>query len=251
MPNSMKIGKKIIRLDSVDSTNNYTANLNIEGKLDSGTVIMADEQTAGKGQRGAKWTSNAGENLLFTLFIKPDNLSVENQVTLTHFASLSIIEVLRKIGISSRIKWPNDIYVGHKKIAGILVENSIGQGKITSSIIGIGLNINQNSFPELNATSIKLLKHSFVSINDILFSLIQVMNTFWMAIENGEIKNLRSEYLENLYMIDEVAYFEDADGKFQGTIKGTSPEGYLLIEKRNELKKYDLKEIRFISQNEL
>lgn len=251
MPNSMKIGKKIIRLDSVDSTNNYTANLIIEGKLGSGTVIMADEQTAGRGQRGAKWTSNAGENLLFTLFIEPDNMSVENQAALTHFASLSIVEVLRKIGISAQIKWPNDILVGQKKIAGILIENTIRKGKISSSIIGIGLNVNQKFFPDLNATSINLLNGSYVSINETLFSLIQVMNSFWIEIENCEFQKLKSKYLENLYLIDQVADFEDKGGKFQGKIKGTSPEGYLLIEKKGELKKFDLKEIRFISQNEL
>lgn len=247
----MNIGQKILRLDTVDSTNNYTANLLIEGKLESGTVILADEQTAGRGQRGSQWSSNAGENLLFTLFIEPDNMSVEDQQVLTHFASVSLINILRKIGISALIKWPNDIFVNDKKIAGILIENNIRGGNISSSIIGIGLNVNQGSFNLLSATSVKNETDNFYSINEILFLLIQEMNSLWKEIEKCNFQKLRSEYLDNLYLIDQLANFSDMEGNFKGIIKGVTQEGYLLIEKNSELKKYDLKEIRFISQNDL
>ena len=105
----MNIGHKIVYLDSVDSTNNYVANLVKSSKIDHGTAIMADVQTAGKGQRGAVWQAEAGENILLSVFLKPDKLSVSQQVLLTFFAANSIREVLRKIGISATIKWPNDI----------------------------------------------------------------------------------------------------------------------------------------------
>lgn len=246
----MKIGQKIIRLDTVDSTNNYTANLHFQGKIESGTVIMADEQTAGRGQRGAQWTSNAGENLLFSLFLEPDNLSVENQTILTQFASVSVTEILRKIGISAQIKWPNDIFVDGKKIAGILIENNIGKGRITSSIIGIGLNVNQLDFQKLLATSVRAEKVTFISINEILFMLVQEMNKEWIEIQNGDYLKIRTRYLDNLYLKDQRAQFEDNEGVFTGEIKGTSEDGFLLVEKNGALQKYDLKEIKFLNQNE-
>ena len=131
----LPFGHRIIHLPSVDSTNNYTANLLREGKIGHGAVILADEQLAGRGQRGASWTSKAGENLLVTFLVTPDNLSVNDQEVLTQFITVSIADFLVKIGISASIKWPNDIYVDGKKLAGILIENALNGGNIATSII--------------------------------------------------------------------------------------------------------------------
>ncbi len=242
----MQIGQKILRFDRVDSTNNYTANLLKEGKIVHGTVIMADEQSAGRGQRGANWTSNAGENMLFSLFVVPDNLSVENQVVLTHFASLGIVEVLRKIGISAEIKWPNDIYVNNKKIAGILIENTLKGGFIASSIIGIGLNVNQDRFENINATSIKLETNEFISIDSVVFKLIGELNILWEFIQKNDYTSLKNRYLDVLCQLGKSAIYEDSSGKFEGVIEGVSKAGYLQIRKGKELKEYDLKEISFL-----
>ena len=126
----LPFGHRIIHLPSVDSTNNYTANLLREGKIGHGAVILADEQLVGRGQRGASWTSKAGENLLVTFLATPDNLSVSNQEVITQFITVSIADFLGNIGISGSIKWPNDIYVGGKKLAGILIENALNGGNI-------------------------------------------------------------------------------------------------------------------------
>lgn len=245
----MQIGQKIIRLDTVNSTNNYTANLVKEGKIVHGTVILADEQTAGRGQRGAIWLSNAGENMLFSVFLSPDNLSVKNQVALTHFTSLCLVEILRKIGISASIKWPNDIYVSDKKIAGILIENTISGDRIANSIIGIGLNVNQMNFENVSATSIQSEKSEFVSIESLLFMLLFEMNLLWEHLEKGDLELLRSKYLEKMYLLNQQATFEDQEGVFVGKITGISEAGLLKIEKEIGVKMYDLKEIKFISQN--
>jgi len=242
----MQIGQKIMRFDKVDSTNNYTANLLKEGKIVHGTVIMSDEQTAGRGQRGANWTSNAGENMLFSLFVVPDNLSVENQVVLTHFASIAIVEVLRKIGISAEIKWPNDIYVNHKKIAGILIENTLKGGLIASSIIGIGLNVNQERFENINATSIKRETNEFISIDSIVFKLIGELNLLWEFIQKNDYTSLKNRYMKILYQLGKLAIYEDSLGQFEGVIEGVSDTGYLQIRKGEELIEYDLKEISFL-----
>lgn len=245
----MQIGQKIIRLDTVNSTNNYTANLVKEGKIVHGTVILADEQTAGRGQRGAIWLSNAGENMLFSIFLAPDNLSVSNQVALTHFASVCLVEILRKIGISAAVKWPNDIYVNEKKIAGILIENTISGDKIANSIIGIGLNVNQMDFDNLSATSIQSEKSESHSIESLLFMLLFEMNLWWKFIINGDSEILRSKYIEKMYLLNQLATFEDEESVFVGKIIGISKEGLLKIEKDEIVKLYDLKEIKFISQN--
>ena len=133
----MSIGQKIIHLESVDSTNNYAAILLSEGRIGHGTVILADEQTNGRGQRGAKWLSAEGVNLLFSLVVQPDNLSVSDQCVLTEITSLALIEFLRKFGISAQVKWPNDILVNGEKIAGVLIENHLKGNLIASSVIGI------------------------------------------------------------------------------------------------------------------
>lgn len=245
----MQIGQKIIRLDRVDSTNNYAANLAKENKIAHGTVILADEQTAGKGQRGAVWVSKPGENLLFSLYLQPDNLSVERQVTLNKLVALALIELLRKIGISATIKWPNDIYVKDQKIAGILIENQLRASRIFSSIIGIGLNVNQMDFSNLQATSIKKCTGEFAPMDSIVFQLIHSLNEQFGRLINEGNGSVDEDYLANLYRLNESAMYEDDKGLFQGIVRGVDESGKLLVEKEGELSAYDLKEIRFISQN--
>lgn len=247
----MQIGQKIIRLDTVDSTNNYTANLMKEAKIVHGTVIMADEQTSGRGQRGAIWSSDAGENILLSVYLTPDNLSVEEQVVLTYVTSISIVNLLEKIGISARIKWPNDIYVGCKKIAGILIENTISSGKIANTIIGIGLNINQLEFKDLKATSVILEKGEYSSVEGILFMLIFELNRQWDKLQNRKFDHLHAHYHDLLYLLHQSAYFEDSNGIFKGEIVGVSKKGLLVVDRSGNKMEYDLKEIKFIDQNAL
>lgn len=245
------IGQKIIHLDTVDSTNNYTANLQKEGKIQHGTVILADEQTAGRGQRGASWTSSAGENLLLSVYLTPDNLSVVNQPALTHFISLSLIDFLRKIGISGKIKWPNDIYVNDQKIAGILIENSIRSSYISASIIGVGFNVNQQSFEGVNATSLKLQNEQHFQLKEVLFSWVQEMNMLWAELTKGNLKLLESRYKQELYLLNESAFYLDETGEFEGIVRDVDNQGYLILEKNTELEKYDLKEIRLVGRSKL
>lgn len=245
------IGQKIIHLDTVDSTNNYTANLQKEGKIQHGTVILADEQSAGRGQRGASWTSSAGENLLLSIYLAPDNLSVVDQSALTHFISLSLIDFLRKIGISGKIKWPNDIYVNDQKIAGILIENSIRSSRISETIIGVGLNVNQTVFEGVNATSIKIQSDQHYPLNDVLFSWIQEMNILWAELSKGNLEMLKSRYKQELYLLNQPAIYSDISGEFEGIVRDVDDNGYLILEKDTVRKKYDLKEIKLVGRNKL
>ena len=140
----MKNKRRIMWLERVDSTNDE-ARRHISD-IDNLSVVSALSQTAGRGQRGNTWTSNAGENLMFSIVLKSPALMAEDHFALNEIAALSVADFLSTYGIKAEIKWPNDIYVGEKKICGILIENSFRGKTISSSIIGIGLNINQRNF---------------------------------------------------------------------------------------------------------
>jgi BirA family biotin operon repressor/biotin-[acetyl-CoA-carboxylase] ligase len=239
-------GKEIIHLSNIDSTNNFAAKLLSENLCQNGAVIMADVQTQGKGQRGNIWLSESGKNLLSSFVFKPDNLSVENQIALTWATSLSLLKTLRKFNIEALIKWPNDILVGGKKIAGILIENQLQGTRISCSIIGIGLNINQNFFKDLNATSVLLETNQIVEPRTFLNLLAHEMNEQFEFIYSFSFDFLKSEYDSNLFQINELKSYKDESGEFIGKIIGTTNEGKILIEKSNAIQSYGLKEVAFL-----
>ena len=163
----MFLGNQIFRLDKVDSTNNFAANLIEEQLCRNGALILADTQTAGKGQRGSLWESETGKNLLCSYVYFSDNLSVDFLQELNMCLSISLIKCLNYFEIDAEIKWPNDILVDGKKISGILIENNVRAGKVKSMIFGIGLNINQQSFLNLRATSMALIRGAEFSIDEV------------------------------------------------------------------------------------
>lgn len=239
-------GKEIIHLSDIDSTNNFAAKLLSEDLCQNGAVIMADVQTQGKGQRGNVWLSESGKNLLSSFVFKPDNLSVEKQSALTMATSLSLLQTLRKFNIEAQIKWPNDIFVNGKKIAGILIENQLQGTRIHCSIIGIGLNINQISFSELNATSLLLETNKKVEPRTFLNLLSNEMNELFDAVNSSEIENFKEEYESHLFQMNEWKNYKDELGEFSGKIIGTTDEGKLLIEKSNTIASYAMKEVIFL-----
>lgn len=243
------IGQKIIHLEGVDSTNNYAAILISEGKGDHGTVILADNQTQGRGQRGAKWHSKAGANLLLTIIIDADNLSALDQFVISELTALSLVSFLRKIGISSVCKWPNDILVDNRKIAGVLIENQLQGSNVAKSIIGIGLNVNQLDFEGFNATSIQFEKKEFTPIIEVLMSLINSFNEEWSFYNSSGREKVEERYLNVLYGNNNLVQMEDESGVFFGNIDGIEKSGKLRVKKDDKLMIYDLKELKFIFQN--
>jgi BirA family transcriptional regulator, biotin operon repressor / biotin---[acetyl-CoA-carboxylase] ligase len=241
------IGRKIIQLECVDSTNNYVAKMILENDIEFGTVILADEQLNGKGQRGSVWHSKSGQNLLFSMYLDSAILSVSNQFDLSKIVTISIVRTLKSYGIEAKIKWPNDVYVHDKKIAGVLIENQISGQNLKSSIIGIGLNLNQTEFEGLNATSLRNEINDFVPVYDFALSLINQFNSCWVMLEQGEVGEINRLYLNDFYLINLERYFRDSKGAFLGKIKGVTENGYLILEsKEREKKIYDLKEVSFI-----
>jgi BirA family biotin operon repressor/biotin-[acetyl-CoA-carboxylase] ligase len=239
-------GKEIIHLSDIDSTNNFAAKLLSENLCQNGAVIMADVQTQGKGQRGNIWLSESGKNLLSSFVFKPDNLSVENQTALTWATSLSLLETLRKFNIEAQVKWPNDILINGKKIAGILIENQLQGNRINCSIIGIGFNINQTTFSELKATSLILETNKKVEPRTFLNLLANEMNEQFEFVKSSSFEFLKHEYESHLFQINELKIYKDELGDFLGKIIGTTHDGKLVIEKSNSIVNYALKEVAFL-----
>jgi len=244
----------IIWLGEVDSTNSE-ARRHISD-IDNLSVVSALSQSQGRGQMGNTWSSAPGENLTFSIVMKPEGLNAiraRDQFVLSEAAALTIVEFLSGHDIQAEIKWPNDIYVGNRKICGMLIENSLRGDTISHSIIGIGLNVNQRNFDINlpNPTSMAILsgigtdiRKALEEITDTFRSICETM----LASSEGRTR-LRSLYLSRLWRLDEEhSYVETATGKaFTGTIKGVSPTGRLLIETADgSLKEFAFKEISYI-----
>jgi len=245
MKKNLKIGSVITFLDSVDSTNNYTANLIKEKKIVNGQVIMADVQGEGRGQRGTKWLSEGGKNLLVSFYIELDNLSVKNQSLLLKFTAVSIFDALTSMGLPAKIKWPNDILIDGKKICGVLIENQFIGQKIKNSIIGIGLNVNQENFEIEQVTSIKL---ELKSEQERIATLGNLLNAFNKNLDllHTNPDCLDQSYLLNLYKFEEEAqFYSNLLGSFTGVIKGVDSDGKIIILHENNFHHFDLKEVKF------
>ncbi len=245
------IGNQIIHLNRVDSTSNYVATLISEGKARHGMVILAENQTNGRGQRGAVWQSESSKNLILSFYLEHADLQIHQQEALTHFTSLAIQTCLLKLGINSDIKWPNDLLVSSKKIAGILIENQLRGSKITSSIIGIGLNVLQTEFEFSGSTSVFSILNAPINKETVLKLLLIELNNTYNQLVNKEFAQLKENYLKNLWLLGVETTFERDNTLLQGIIRGTDAFGRLEVEVAGEIETYDLKEIKFTLRNEL
>ena len=241
----MFLGNQIFRLDKVDSTNNFAANLIEEQLCRNGALILADTQTAGKGQRGSLWESETGKNLLCSYVYFPDNLSVDFLQELNMCLSISLIKCLNYFEIDAEIKWPNDILVDGKKISGILIENNVRAGKVKSMIFGIGLNINQQSFLNLRATSMALIRGAEFSIDEVSLQLTKEFN-HWISFVGGDHQALKLVYLNLLYGLNTIHRFQSQSQEFEGVIVGVNDFGDLEINIFGEIRSFKNKEISFL-----
>jgi BirA family transcriptional regulator, biotin operon repressor / biotin---[acetyl-CoA-carboxylase] ligase len=244
-----KIGHKIIQLDTVDSTNNYVANLVKSDKIDSGTVILADEQTNGRGQRGTVWHVEPGMNLLFSMYVVFENLEIEHQVAINHWCAVSLNRVLSKLGVENQIKWPNDILTKSGKLAGILIENALSGRFIKHAIIGIGVNVNQTDFEAANATSVKIETGKFTPISELNLMLIEELNHWYSFVKDQQYDELKNNYLEQLWGLNKEVQFIRDNQEETGVIVGTTPFGLLEVLTKNGKEEFVLKQVKFIINN--
>ena len=253
----MKSNYDIIWHNNVDSTNDE-AKRRISD-LDNLSVVAALSQTKGRGQRGNSWHSEEGKNLLMSILLKHDSEAVQayDQFVISQIASLAVVDLLGAYDVEAKIKWPNDIYVGEKKICGILIEHSVCGKWLSSSIVGIGLNINQRNFDVSlpNPTSLVLcLEEESVNFN-IRKMLEEFMDIFIGYLDRfchikGGYNRLEKLYLSQLWRKDEQMQFLDMTQspaiQFTGIIKGISSVGHIMIEAESgDIREFGFKEISY------
>ena len=236
----------IIKLSATDSTNTYLRNLCNEENLKDYTVIVTNQQTKGRGQMGSVWESEANKNLIFSVFKDLSEFRIEHSFYLSMIVSLSILDALKLMGIHNLwIKWPNDILSDNKKICGILIENVVKNNKLSSAIIGIGLNVNQLEFNNLpNAASLKSATGINYNLDELLINILGSLTLKFDQYKKGEFVEFKQKYEEVLYRINKPSTFQDKKGKlFQGIIQGVTNSGKLcILLEENVIEAFDHKE---------
>lgn len=239
MTTSKPIGSAVLRYENVASTNATAAELLKRKEIENGAVIIAKNQSDGKGQRGNSWSSEGGQNLLCSFVLTPIGLKATNQFLLSAVAALATQHTVAKLMIkldssgTTKIKWPNDVLIDNKKIAGILIENGVQANEISSSIIGIGMNVNQSEFNGLaHASSIRNHTNHESEIEEVLESLVANMKAFYGLI------NLDPSLLIELFKDHLFARHAWVDLKLNGQqgefrILGIEEDGRLKIEDRS------------------
>jgi BirA family biotin operon repressor/biotin-[acetyl-CoA-carboxylase] ligase len=244
----MSLGKPLIHLQTVDSTNNYALALARQPDTAGGTVILADFQTDGRGQGKNRWQSEAGLNLLFSIILRPVTVPAYRQFYLSMAVATGITASLKRLGIPAQVKWPNDILVHGKKIAGILIENTIMGPNLYTSVIGIGLNVNQTGFPAdlPAATSLRLetgREHLPVEILKPVLEGIEAGLSLLYADQYGRIK---ADYLNSLWMLNRETTMKDATATFRGRIADVAETGALIVRGPDgKIREYGFREVSF------
>ncbi len=240
---------KIIHIDETDSTNHWLKSHQLIANSPEPTAIWADYQTAGRGCGTNTWESERGKNLLFSLLIHPTDIYANEQFRITEAVSVALCQTLQSY-LTQRveIKWPNDIYVGDRKISGTLIECDLQGKTISNCIIGVGVNINQAVFRSdaPNPTSLQLLTGREHDRETILLSIINHFQTYYKQLESGGEEVLQL-YMSHLYRREGMHRYRDVRGEFMAEMAGVEPTGHLLLRFENgNVVRYELKEVQFL-----
>ncbi len=239
----------VFRFQSLDSTNTRLKELVANSELPEFSVVITSEQTAGRGQIGNYWESEKDKNLTFSLLLYPRSLQIQKQFRLTQLVTTAISDVLKPIIADVKIKWPNDIYSGDKKLAGILIENSLSASSIAFTIVGIGLNVNQEIFisDAPNPVSIKMITGKNYDPEELFQQIRQALFLRYVNwIEQG-IKSIRRDYFNLLYRNTGFHLFKDENGEFTAKIDSVQDSGHLLLTDISGNKRtYSFKEVSFV-----
>lgn len=237
----------MIKVEELSSTNDYASELVRREFVADFTVVMTDFQEKGRGQRGNTWVSAAGQNLLFSVVLHPRQMPIKEQFILSQTVSIALSEVVSLYCDSVCIKWPNDIYVGDRKIAGILIENSINKKEIETTIIGIGLNVNQLLFEGApNPTSLRAELGKEQNRDEILQQFLSRFRQLYASMLRDP-ETIRRIYKERLYQRGKRSQYKDATGIFSGLIIDVAIGGQLLIADANgDIRRYYFKEVEYL-----
>ena len=246
---SLFYGARHYHFAEIDSTNNYALNLISKSTPAEGTTISADFQTHGRGQYGREWLSKSTKNLLTSIILYPDFLPANEQFFLSKAIALAVRNCINSFLPSSdiRIKWPNDIYCNDKKIGGILIQNLLTGNKINASIVGIGINVNQEIFPPgIIATSIALELGMPMEKREILdFMLVDIKTEYMLLRQNIQIQDKR--YNDVLYGRNIERLFERENGEqFSAKVLFVNREGNLIVDEKGQYAAYRFGELKWL-----
>lgn len=245
------IGQRIIKLESVDSTNSYVIKkLDENTQLSHGEVFIANEQKNGKGHSSNSWESEPGKNLTLSIFLQPSFLQAEEQFLLNMAISLGVYDFVLAVvrNKNAKLKWPNDIYIGEKKVGGILISHSVSGTDIMYTIAGIGLNINQMEFKS-DAPNPASLIHFFgenLDLNVCLEKLLSCIDVRYLQLENGENNTITNDYLKGMLGYEQWRNYIFKTNNIKAKITGISKFGMLqLVDEYQKEFECDFKEIEF------
>lgn len=246
--NTLFLGKHLVFVPECHSTNTLALQLSQKPSTTEGTVVITNNQTAGRGQRGNAWESAPGMNLTFSVVLRPSFLPLKDQFYLTMAASLALHDYLSaKTGKLIAIKWPNDILVHEKKICGILIENQVQGSRFIAAVAGIGLNVNQSRFSAGTATSMLQLTGTEESLELVLHGLLEFIEARYLQLRRQDHQGLKEEYLSRLYALREPRRFVSQGQPFEGVIQGVDENGRLAVETHHEgLLYFGIKEIALL-----
>lgn len=247
--------QKLIVLDEIGSTNDYLkSQLSNFKPLPEWSAIMAKNQTNGRGQRENSWIVEPNSNLTFSFVLFPNYLNLQQHFIINMLISLGIIDWLKFLNIIATIKWPNDILIGNKKIAGILIENISNSKEIKQSVIGIGVNVNQKQFLEdLQHTASSLFKESGIFIEDLESACLDLLASIYNRVENYKNNSLSNidllkEYNNSLFRRDILASYSSNNITFQAILTKVDENGQLYLLKNNKEITFYFKELVFVMQ---
>jgi BirA family biotin operon repressor/biotin-[acetyl-CoA-carboxylase] ligase len=240
----------LIKLDAIDSTNDFLKQMSKKQIVENFTTVVAKTQTKGKGQMGSTWDSESGKNLIMSILIKDILKNTDEIFHLNVAIALSVIQLLEDLNLPKlSIKWPNDIMSDNKKLCGILIENSFKSDNKIESIVGIGLNVNQKAFESLpKASSLAVVMDKEFELDLILEQLIFQIKKNCSLILSNQSAVLWNQFHQYLFKINIPMAFEDANQKrFMGIIQGVSNEGMLeLLLEDDSIMTYGIKEIQML-----
>jgi BirA family biotin operon repressor/biotin-[acetyl-CoA-carboxylase] ligase len=255
MPNTLFTGKVYLRFDELASTNDYAVDwiarrnkLTSKSKPPEGTVVRADSQSAGRGQYGSTWESEPGKNLTLSVILYPTWLEATAPFLLNMAVTLAVIDALPPIGVKA--KWPNDLYVDDRKIGGVLIQNSLSSKGIQSSVVGIGLNVNQTVFQSdaPNPGSLAGLTGIEYDLDALADNLFEHLEKRYLELRAGNRDEIHATYESRLYRLHETASYQKLPERtgFAGIILGVTDQGLLRMETSRGEQHFQLKELRFI-----
>lgn len=240
----------IIKLNAIDSTNDFLKDLMRNQSLENFTTVVANSQTKGRGQMGTQWQSEDGKNLIMSCLIKDLSVCVDDVFALNCLVSVAIVEALNELKAPKlSIKWPNDIMSDTKKIAGVLIENSIKPDSTFLSVVGIGLNVNQKHFVDLpNASSMLIQTGKEFDLDTVLERILFQLNSYYDVVKEGKVNQVWDLYHQYLFKKEVPVVFEDNEEKrFMGMINQVNRQGKLEVRLEDDsLQTYTIKEIKMI-----